>query len=121
MFEFDCNGNKVEIEIVSVTKQDIEKIISEFPLHQNYRLTYKAKKHCLCCNYKGDIDGYICPNCRAMNVSDTETELCAKTNDTRIKNGGLVYFAFDYGTMQRQELSNIVEISIIGKVYVISE
>ena len=120
MIEYDYKGNKVEVEIININKDDIETIISNLEHHQNFRLTYKSKKHCLNCGLKGDIDGWICPKCRTMSLSDTETEVCAKTKDIRIKNGGLICFSFESGT-KRFELDDIVEIKILGKIFVVSQ
>ena len=120
MIEYDCKGNKVEVEIININKDDIETIISNLEHHQNFRLTYKSKKHCLNCGLKADIDGWVCPKCRTMSLSDTETEVCAKTRDIRIKNGGLTCYSFDSGT-KRFELDDSVEIKIVGKIFVVSQ
>ena len=119
MTEFDLNGNEIEIKEHSISINEIEKLITSFENHQNYRITHIVAPYCRACGkiYKRALR---CSRCGNLLYND-DTDVFAKTKDTRIKNGGLIGFGFNYGQMKRIELKDIVSISVLGHSYKIKK
>ena len=84
---------------------EIEKLITSFENHQNYRITHIVAPYCRACGktYKRALR---CCRCGNLLYND-DTDVFAKTKDTRIKNGGLIGFGFNYGGMKRIELKHV--------------